>query len=202
MRLYKGDKLDYYLLTLFPSAAFLVASLLNLIPKKVTIVGVVLLVLLVGASAQQLSKSRPSSGLRTSQEIGRYLSSMLPSSNARFVFHELQYVNVIAFILSEYAPISHDISSNYIVDVCGSGDARCEWNDQLSCSTSEIPDLRLYEYLERIHRGTGYQFIDKKNFPGVATIVVGKVATPAGLLVHPGIAKTAATGNDYLITSF
>lgn len=128
MRVYKGDKLDYYMSTLFIAPYFLIAMLLHF--KKV-FVGLVLLI--AWFAGGQYARVTPKNQLNELMTAVSFINRNVVSNSANFIFHDDNYVNIFSYGLRKYSTLRHDPSSLAVVDICY-GIQRCNWDGNLWCA--------------------------------------------------------------------
>lgn len=202
LRLFRGDKLDYYLLILFPAISILFASLVSLVRPKYQFLASLLMCLIVFRSGMSVSMGTSSNSLEALEDSIDFIKQYQKQGTVRLVFHDLNYVNLLMYGLSTYSSLDHDTSSTVLIDVCGIGDPWCEWRDVKKSQENMPIRSDLYRYLENVHGGNEYTQLDKKEFGKLYTLVVGRVASPSGEFSHPLISNEDRTGTDYLITTY
>lgn len=146
MRVYKGDKLDYYMSTLFIAPYFLMATLLHF---KKFFIGLVLLIAWLAGG--QYALVTPKNQLNELMAAINFINHNVDGSAANFVFHDDNYVNIFSYGLKRYSTLKHDPNSSNVVDVCY-GLQRCNWDGNLWCA-----DDRGYTFMALFREAAKYK---------------------------------------------
>ncbi len=117
LRLYKGDKLDYYLATLFIFPSILIATIIEKYKRLGISIGVIAIAISL-FSLSQVKTQNQFADLRTSMEA---LEANSSTTSLRLIVHEINFANTILFGLSRYTQITVDQNSLDVLDVCGAG---------------------------------------------------------------------------------
>ena len=128
LRIYKGDKHDYYLSTLiiFP---FILMGLLIPKSKKIFLPVFYILFFLQGII---FSTKQPNNQLNNLKEIINTIVSKTNSNSISIYFHDMTLANPILSGFYSYSEVKLDKNSNVLVDVCNKGQ-RCFWNGLAMC---------------------------------------------------------------------
>jgi len=113
LRVYKGDKVDYYMSTLFIFPSLLLASLFHW--KKY--LGLPLIIFALVISGFNLGKIERVNQFSEMSEVSDLLLIEIPSKQVRFIIHDDDFANTMVY-LSKMSDITIDQSSLQIVDVC------------------------------------------------------------------------------------
>lgn len=133
LRFYKGDKLDYYLMTLFMAPTLLLAFVLQQLPK-VAVVGLLPLALMAIGHLQ----SRPTfNDFATMERDLQELRSVLPSKEVGLLFHADDAVNIFAYAVEHTSVISPTTTSQTLVEVCASN-LSCQWDMRQMCQKDRV----------------------------------------------------------------
>jgi len=190
LRLFKGDKLDYYLSLLFPMASILFVSAVSLFKK--TMIGVGLLLIVIFIIGFKQSSWQPTNDLRDLQISMQMLEQVAPSKNIRLLFHDADYVNTLFYGINEYTNLSVDQSSSTVVDVCNPKKA-CRWDfsprSQHSLEYTLVGDYKL---------AAGYKPLYSISNQAV-TLWVGLVSNPEIPFDYSKLMADSAAGSDKLL---
>jgi 4-amino-4-deoxy-L-arabinose transferase-like glycosyltransferase len=128
LRVYKGDKLDYYMSTLFTFPYFLLA----MFTKKLKIFSFVLIVIIASLIGYKYQSIKPNNQLKNLQNAIMYLNENVNEEKISFHLHDDNYLNIFAYAVNRYSGFTQDKNSLMIVDVC-SGLQACDWDGGLWC---------------------------------------------------------------------
>ncbi len=120
LRVYKGDKLDYYMSTLFIVPPILIAFIWKYI--KTPIFSIFIFVLIY-YSGLYLGKSGNFNDLKTINSEQQLISQISSKKQFRVLFHNDDQINKYAYIFNNLSKTSND--SNYVLEVCEST-SQCE----------------------------------------------------------------------------
>lgn len=195
MRIYKGDKVDYYLSTLYIFPSILIAGILSCFKKfkKLSLGFILIIVFFCGVNLAMNNYNNEY--LRLKETIIK-LSQSVGDNKVRLQFFNNDYVNVFAYGIKNIAAINLDKESKLIVDVCDDKDIRkCIWNGESNCKYS-----RGYVYSSLV-KGllNNYRYLTtiKTNDNGY-TLIVGKVEK-INYTNYPISIRDQAYGSDYLL---
>jgi len=190
LRLYKGDKLDYYLSTLFIFPAVLLAAL----AEKNKAIGLLLGLSIVFFSGFELSKVKTQNQFSDFEKSMKTLANNFDGNSARLIVHELDFANSILFGLSEYTDISVNQSSLNVIDVCRTG-TDCI-SENIYCSKYGN-NMNVYASLLRTTGHYSQSFsIGKSDLP--FQIYVGKFENEPIKIAHPLSITFDRYGSDLL----
>jgi len=114
LRLFKGDKLDYYLMIFFPLPVIFLALFFEQV-KQVALVFIVAIVFFLGFQYARPQYNDLALTLHNAQQLASHLD---PNEPIHLIFHDLDLANVYLYALSLYSDLNLDIRSKKIVDVC------------------------------------------------------------------------------------
>ena len=189
LRLFRGDKLDYYLMPLFFMPAVLLAVWINTFRR----LGIVLFLVIVTFSVRSLvSKSSYNDYQRLQQSV-HYIDQMSQGKPVKVVFHELNQANTFAYGFTKFSTIAVDQNSQTMIDIC----RRKSCLQQL---TQCVETADSFEYSSRVKATSGYTFIDERTV-GNHTISVVKLKTPPHLGLITTTVYSPQEETDLLLTS-
>lgn len=131
LRLYKGDKLDYYLMTLFMAPTVLLSFTFQQLPR----ITVVLLLPLAFMTIGYLQSMPAFNNLATLRSDLQQLRSVLSTSEVGLLFHDDDAVNTFAYALSDSKELQPTPRALTVIDVC-SPSTSCHWNLRLMCQSN------------------------------------------------------------------
>jgi|GEM_PF-958124 len=166
LRFYKGDKLDYYLSTLFFWPFILASLILEKLPKIFMWGFFVLIAFLMGNQLALFTKR--SNDLKLLTDTLNFLETQIPEKSARFIFHDDDYINTLAYGLDKYTDIKSDPFSLTIVDVCQQKQF-CIWDKLLQSKHDEA-----YGLVADFKNRSNYEYLTHFENAGFK-IVIGKV---------------------------
>lgn len=128
LRIYKGDKLDYYMSTLYIFPYFLLALLGQF--KKIFVLSFFVIAWLSGG---QLALIKPNNQLKQLESMSQFLDEKIGhEQKAKFIFHDDNYKNIFSYGLRRYSSLKNDNDSTLVVDVCY-GEQVCDWDTVSWC---------------------------------------------------------------------
>lgn len=190
LRLFKGDKLDYYLSLLFPMASILMVSAVSIMKKTKIGVGLMLIVIFIIGFKQ--SYWEPANDLHQLQKSMQLLEEVSPSQKIRLLFHDADFINTLFYGLNEYTDLVVDQSSSVVVDVCNPKKA-CRWD-----FTPRSQHSREYTLVGDYKMTAGYTPLYSIASSNV-TLWVGKVRKPEIEFDHSKLRDDSVTGSDKLL---
>lgn len=145
LRVYRGDKLDYYMSPLFILPVFLVAYLLEFHKIfKVLIIAIAFYI------AQFLIKTPKVDQYLDLQIASQQIHAMQKDTDARFYFYDETFVNVFAFGLQKFTDIKINQNDSDIIEVCKVSEV-CIFDGTPQCKHS-----REYTIMARLKWEAGY----------------------------------------------
>lgn len=190
LRLFKGDKLDYYLSLLFPMASILFVSAASIFKKTKIGVGLVLIVIFIIGFKQSLWQ--PTNDLQQLQISMQMLEQVSPSKSIRLLFHDADFVNTLFYGLNEYTDLSVDQSSSTVVDVCNPRKA-CRWD--FSPRSQHSPE---YTLVGDYKLAAGYQPLYSISSQAM-TLWIGQVGNPEIPFDYSKLREDSSAGSDKLL---
>lgn len=167
LRLYKGDKIDYYMSTLYILPAILAGFIVKRIP--VAVIGIAGLVFL---SAIALSVNPQNNDLKRLQEVMTVTAPYLSPGKTLLVSDEHDIVNTFVYGVWALSDAEVGKAADQVVTLCTK--PNCEWRGEAACTQS-----RWYTYQALIKANGNYQPVVSVSgyMPGMS-IIVGKLAKP------------------------
>lgn len=166
LRVYKGDKLDYYMSTLFVFPYFLLAFLLEKF-KDWFFPVILFIAIMIG---QQYQKVEPKNQLEDLKQAITFLNNNLETKEANFHFHDDNYINIFAYGLDRYSDIKPSTTSHQIVDVCYGRLQHCRWDGVLWCNYD-----RGYTYMVLFNQEANYQLKSTNQKNDGYNLLIGEV---------------------------
>jgi hypothetical protein len=165
-RVYKGDKVDYYMSTLYLVPTLLLGYIWQ-VKKWLGYLIILIVLFFAGQFYGRLERVNRHAELI---EAAEFITATLDGRSARFIFHNNDDINTFVYGLEKYGELNIDQSSLLVVDVCEIGLA-CRWNGVGECNVS---------------RGYTYSAIIKKtgNYQALAQQTISKRGILIGQLDH------------------
>lgn len=190
LRLYKGDKLDYYLATLFILPSILVAAMI----EKNRLVGISISLIVVIGSIFSLSQVRIQNQFSDLKTTMRDLNDNFKEDSVRLVIHEIDFTNTMLFGLSKYTQISVDQSSLNVLDVCRTGE---------DCMVDNIyeskPQIIMNRYTQDLRKaGDYYQTYTLPGSDLPFRLYLGKFNKQPASIAHPFSSTYDLYGTDII----
>ncbi len=149
LRMYKGDKIDYYMSTLF-IAPILFLAVLSHINAKVAWVLTGLLIFVAASASTSIPHFNSYQDLKVAVQD---LSQNSSNEGYRFLFYDLRHANTISYILYKNPEIRINQKSSMLVEVFESNATvpdwidTCESNEKAASSNGSFPVFKCtYEY--------------------------------------------------------
>lgn len=188
LRVYKGDKVDYYMSTLYILPAFLFAFLSETVKRFALPV----LVVIAYVSGSSVFNRQPQNGLHAIQRASVYVKETVSDHPVRLLFQNQDFVNLFAFGL-QHQGIKIDQHSEYVVDICGVRDV-CTWNGKFTCEYSAAHTKSVIE-----KTASNYQRINEIEYAGAFRITIGKEEVSSVRQKFPFYQSIGSAGTDTLL---
>ncbi len=189
LRVYKGDKLEYYLSTLFVLPAFFIAQWWQR-ALPLALAGVLALAFLSGRYYQMNVSTHQ---LETVRQTDVLLQEIIPADESFGVlFHDDDIANVFAYILGNNPRYTIRTGSQLLLEVCHPEDD-CRWDRNLMCKQS-----RAYTYSVLLKSEGNYQPDIGYIFPDYV-VYVGKMNTPVDRVGYPLTPDSGSFGSDFIL---
>jgi 4-amino-4-deoxy-L-arabinose transferase-like glycosyltransferase len=146
LRIYKGDKVDYYMSTLYLAPVVLLAYIWQAV-RWLGFAIILVVLFFAGHFYGRLERVDRHQELVQSVE---FITQTLADRPARFVFYNNDDINTFVYGLQKYGQLNIDQSALLVVDICESGMA-CAWNGVAECNVS-----RGYTYAAILKKNSGY----------------------------------------------
>lgn len=167
LRFYKGDKIDYYLSTLFILPAILSGWISSVLPKQLA----PLLMFLCVMTSLQLLRVPHFNGYADLRPVTDYLEQKLGNSQASVLFYQDDLSNVFAYSFHQ-SNIEIARGNQTLLEICTPSDA-CQKQYMLRCEES-----RAHTYANVLKSLSGYTFGSSRDFAGKYTITIGILENP------------------------
>lgn len=187
LRSYKGDKLDYYLSTLY---IFPILLLGYIAKKNKYIAAIMIIIMLVGMGIFYTTQKRVD-GYKNLTVASQFIQSKLNNKAARYIFHNDDDINTFVYGLSKAAALNVDQSSLTVVEICEPL-AVCIWDQVRQCAQS-----RGYTYSSIVKSTSGYTNKATLDVDG-RTILVGQFDQTPNTLGYPLYLNDLSYGSDTL----
>ena len=188
LRFYKGDKLDYYLSTLFILPAVLLAYCSRWLPKFL----IVVLFPLTFLAVQKLQTAPNFNGYAELGVMTRYITETVPDSQFGLLFHDDDAINFFAYSLQRQTTHQIKTGSQYLVEICAVG-GECPAYGKLFCHTS-----RAVTYSELLKTKGTYSFVTASTYYDRYTISIGTLSQTVESVGYP--AFDTRYGSDLMVT--
>ncbi|MBD3250809.1 MAG: hypothetical protein GF381_04570 [Candidatus Pacebacteria bacterium] len=177
LRLYKGDKIDYYLSTLYLFPFILLAAISRLGNKlnSLQIIFSCLVLISFFWAGQTLAGKQPTHQLANLKEMMNRLENQLAAhgqTQAAFLFHNDDYINTIAYGLTHFTNLEINQQSQYLVEVYGRSQL-IGWDQLPRCRFS-----RDYTYASLVKDQTDYiqLYFDQADY--YPQLLLGRLENP------------------------
>ncbi len=194
LRLYKGDKLDYYMSTLFILPAFVLAAATHAQKH----LGLVITVIVLGLSVNSIIQLPPRNQINELRDTIREMRTTSQSESARLLIHTDDFVNTLAFALPRYGEMSIDQSSLTVLEVFPKDRAPLQPSSFDSCASSNSDSYTNSDYYEQFKKSSGFKptkLIENPDFD----ILVGQLTCqPTPVKTHP-LYQDQGFGSDLVV---
>jgi hypothetical protein len=117
LRVYKGDKIDYYMSVLFVFPVFLLAFIYDF-QKKIALLLMIMIVFLSGRYYSSLSYNNE---LSNKMEIINYLREEFPENNLRLLIHDDNDINSMVYLIEKKTDLNIDQNSLSLLEILPKG---------------------------------------------------------------------------------
>jgi len=117
LRVYKGDKIDYYMSVLFVFPVFLLAFIYDS-QKKIALLLMIMTVFLSGRYYSSLSYNNE---LSNKMEIINYLREEFPENNLRLLIHDDNDINSMVYLIEKKTDLNIDQNSLSLLEILPKG---------------------------------------------------------------------------------
>lgn len=188
LRVYKGDKLDYYMSTLYPLLAVLCAG----ITETVLVAGVGLSTVCVVLAIRALMLVTPVNQLADLQRLMAKANQQFGQGTTRLVLHDDDYLNTMVFGLRYYTQLEIDQHSLNVLEVYDQ-DKQPAQPIATACGASTSSN-----YFEQLWQTGGYQTLDRFSGDDYAVDIARYQCQPVPSVNHP-LYQPSDAGTDLLI---
>ncbi len=165
MRVYKGDKLDYYMSTLFIMPFFLLAILAEF--KKIFFG---LFIFIAWFAGGQLALFQSNNQLAQLENMTLFLDQQIGGEKkVKFIFHDDNYKNIFSYGLRRFSGLKNDNNSNLIVDICY-GEQVCDWDGANWCKND-----RGFTYMALFREASDYEGLSSYVTTDAYNVRIGQV---------------------------
>lgn len=187
LRSYKGDKLDYYLSTLYIFPIILFGYLIR---KNKYLATIMVLILLGGMTVFYVAQKRVD-GYKNVTVASQYIKSQLNNEPARFIFHNDDDMNTFVYGLERESALHIDQNNLSVVEICEPLTV-CAWDQIHRCAQT-----RGYTYSSILKSTAHYTNTGMIEVDG-RTILVGKFDQAPDNLEYPLYLNDMSYGSDTL----
>ncbi len=192
LRLYKGDKVDYYMSTLFVLPAILFGLAIDYLPQKIRSLSIVIasvcLLLVFGKPMEN--------GYQALQQASQFILSSTQGKPAQFIFHDDDLINTFAFTLKPTEREMIDQTSSQLIDVCGVT-YPCFSKEENVCAFT-----RGFTYSALLKATNGYTQGEQKVINRTYAIGSGTLQNNRKIDVYPLYQTDLGYGSDTLMPIF
>lgn len=198
VRVYKGDKIEYYLSTLYIFPSFLISLLMSIRNKVFNVILVLYIIVISFFAGKNLASNKQYNSLETLRLSILELDETVKKDKVRIVFHDDDFVNIFAYGLKHYSDISLDLDGITIVDICNQADL-CSWNQE-NFSPYVCQNNIIYTYSSHLkYFADSYEFIKEiKSKYSDYRISISRVSNIADFKYND-IKQKYDYGNDFLL---
>jgi hypothetical protein len=188
LRVYKGDKVDYYLSTLYLAPSLFLAY----IWQRQKWLGYGLLVFMLFIIGRFYGQTIRVDQYHDLVAASKFITKELSSRPARFIFHNNDDINTYVYGLEKYGELNIDQRSSLIVDIC---DPRktCAWDGRLTCDVS-----RSYTYSAALKSAGKYSELIRFITGEGQTILIGELNEQPAASYYPLYTEGFVYGSDAL----
>lgn len=191
LRVFRGDKLDYFFSTLFFLPFVFLASLMSAIRSKFVILSI--FGLMFFSSGIYISQWHSYNDLAELQSTIEFIQAKSPAQNIRFIFHDDDFINNVFFGIQQYSTLTIDQTATAVVDICNNREI-CAWDNFLACrhslAYSKVALFKLdSQYQQQSHRFGKVPF----------QVIIGTIGNSDATLDTTGYIYQGESGSDFLI---
>jgi 4-amino-4-deoxy-L-arabinose transferase-like glycosyltransferase len=194
LRVYKGDKVEYYLSTLYILPSVLLAFLINSKFKIFKITSLILIIFLSFNSGLIIARNKPVNEFRDLKTSIQKIDEFTNKDEVRFIFHNDDYVNIFAYGLKHYSQTKLKKTSLILVDICDSNKG-CQWDGVLRCVHS-----RGYTYSSLLkYNDIGFEKIGNFTTKNKHQVAVAKIEGSNKNSNYKISNRTQTYGSDFIL---
>jgi len=191
LRIFKGDKLDYYLSMLYYVPFLFLGLIYSHIPWKRVKTSLIMLFLFIFAF--NYGKQPSYNELEKLRFSVHHIVENSVSNSVRLLFHDDDYVNTLFFGITKYSSLQIDQTSATIVDICNPKDV-CVWdNTPQSKHSIAYSEVALYKH-DAKYAGNSILFGYIPFQVGLGTVAIPSIKHDTSKFVYQG-----EQGSDFLI---
>ncbi len=132
--MFRGDKLDYYLMVFFSLPLVLLTVIFEQY-KKYALLAIIPLAFILGTNLSQPVYNDLQTIFSNADKITEKLENV---KSVHIIFHDIDYANIYLYALNKVSNLSFERNSPIILDVCGSAQ-QCRDLSGNQCKHGEIP---------------------------------------------------------------
>ena len=129
LRVYKGDKTDYYMSTLYLAPILLI----GMIYKLQKVFAILLMMTAVFLSGYQMSKIKTSQELINIKQAVQLITRESKDNKVALLFHDDNFINIFAYAFDNFSDLEVVQRDRDLVEICGFKQ-RCRNDGILWCS--------------------------------------------------------------------
>jgi len=191
LRIYKGDKIEYYMSTLFLWPFILLTFVLDAL-RKYKRIFFLIVALLMAYSGWKLSFKLPFNQLEETKQVFSYLDEYSPTRTVNFLFHDDDHSNTIAYGLTHFSSLKYDPSSQTVIDVCNWNQS-CVWN-----TLAQAQYGLAYTAIANYKSQSEYRFVNRFTQVHPFQVVIGTVNSDTQLDTSSYLYQ-GEYGSDFLL---
>lgn len=188
LRVYKGDKNDYYMSMLYIMPAFF----LGLIYDKFRKIGLIILIFTAFQAGINLGKINQNNQLKTLKKSINYIEKTINSKTANFIFHDDNFINIFVYGMKQNN-IKHDNQSRFIIDICSTSQP-CNNLILDRCNGNPV-----HTYSSLIKNSGNYKPVSSKIIDNTYKIIIGKKTKDSSFLPKSPYHINKDVGSDLLL---
>lgn len=189
LRVYKGDKLDYYMSTLLALPALCVAGLLELSSLLGSGLSLVLAIMAIRA----VWALPPVNQLRELEAVLSKISSTVSGPSVQLVVHDDDFVNTLVYGITTYTSLRIDQRSLHVLEVYAQGR-----QPQTPLMISDCSPSEANSYFDQLHQSSGYETLARLSTPDYHIDVAVLKCSPNISVPHP-LSGATSFGSDSVV---
>jgi 4-amino-4-deoxy-L-arabinose transferase-like glycosyltransferase len=186
LRVYRGDKLEYYLSTLYIMPAFFFAIWWRIFKPFVLICVIVLAFFAGKFYMSNISTDQ----VRAVEQIAEHIEKETNGQPFSLLIHNDDFVNIFAYVLADDARFIFYPGTSVLIEICQFG-KHCQWDGNLVCRAS-----RSYTYASLLKIQSGYMEKSVREFGNRYVVNVGTMSKPTPNIGYPLYVTTHDYGSD------
>jgi len=188
LRLYKGDKLDYYLSTLYIFPIFLISYLINKY-KKLFFIFMLFVIFQAGFFYGNIEKV---DGYNDLKIISSFIYQKTEGREAKYLFYNDDDINTFSYGFKKMENLKANKDSSLLIEVCDL-ERYCLWNNDFTCRHSKY-----YTYSGLMKTAGEYSNKEVLRMNSGKIILIGELKKKPENLNYKIYSNDLGYGNNYL----